>query len=140
MGRDSGFIAHYASRDGNADVCLIPEMGQMNVLEVMAKVDAVLTKKGNCVVCVAEGFHIAAPALCDALGTVSSYVKYIDPSYLLRGGICTAEDREFCYKLGVAAVDAAIQGLSGVTVATSGGKMTHFLTKDIIRTPKRVIM
>lgn len=138
MGRDSGFIAHYASRDGLADVCLVPEMGPLNIMEVMATVDTVLSKKGCCVVCVAEGFHIPAPALCDALGAVSPYIKYIDPSYLLRGGICTAEDREFCDKLGVAAVDAAMQGLSGVTVATLGGKMTHFVTKDIILAPKRL--
>lgn len=137
MGRESGFIAHNASKEGMADVCLVPESPlDMNV--VLRQVSDVLMKNASCVVCVAEGFPITPAAICDMLTSASVYVKYIDPSYILRGGICIPEDRNFCYRLGVAAVDVALQGLSGVTVATLGGHMSYFQTKDIVRSPKRL--
>jgi 6-phosphofructokinase 1 len=134
MGRESGFIAHHAAM---ADVTLIPEV-PLDIDIVVEKVGNVLTGGKSCVVCVAEGFPLSSVSICDAISKVSPYVKYIDPSYILRGGICIPEDSEFCKRLGVAAVDAALQGHSGVTVATKKGEMWLFPTKEIVQRPKRV--
>jgi len=136
MGRDSGFIAHHASCDGMADVCLIPEL-PLTLEAIAQKVHNVLNHR-SCVICVAEGFHISLNELQSAVSSLSSYVKCIDPSYILRGGVSIPADRDFCYRLGVSAVDAALQGLTGVTVATHNGHPIALPTKDIVTYTRRV--
>jgi 6-phosphofructokinase 1 len=141
MGRDSGFIAWGASRklkDG-VDICLIPEYPR-DMSSILSNISDVLRTKGSCVVCVAEGHHIPAELIHKRIiqqrGTM--YVKYIDPSYMVRGCTTTPEDHEFCTLLGEAAVDAAMDGYTGITVATKNGKIHYFDTKQVVHKTKRV--
>lgn len=55
MGRQSGFIAMMASMaSGVVDCCLIPE-NKFDLDKLTAHVESVISKRGNCVICVAEG-------------------------------------------------------------------------------------
>jgi 6-phosphofructokinase 1 len=55
MGRQSGFIAMMASMaSGVVDCCLIPEI-KFDLKQLTTHIDNVISKKGHCVVCVAEG-------------------------------------------------------------------------------------
>jgi 6-phosphofructokinase 1 len=142
MGRDSGFIAHnasYANIHDNVDVCLIPER-PVSLSDVCERVHDALQSRYSCVVCVAEGFHIPADVLFNYLRDRyrDSYVKYMDPSYMIRGGITTYDDHLFCNLLGIAAVNAALDGLSGVTVATHNGKIKYYPTSEVIQRVRQV--
>ena len=138
MGRHSGFIAYNAT---GANIKLIPE-NPMTLQSIVANVSRVLDEGRACVVCVAEGFPIPAEFLVNVFQEriFDCYVKFIDPSYLLRGGVTTIGDHEYCNILGSAAVDAALQGYSGITVGTCNGKVSYFDTHDIVRNVKRVVV
>lgn len=140
MGRDSGFIAHYASiHNDDVDICLIPEH-HVSRSTIFDEVSHTLTTRGSCVVCIAEGFDIPAHTLFDDIKTAftDSYCKFIDPSYILRGGTTVLSDHIYCNLLGEWAVDAALTGKKGVTVATKHGVIEYFSTKDIVRKTKKV--
>lgn len=55
MGRHSGYIAMMASMaSGVVDVCLIPEI-KFTLPKLLEHIESVITRKGHCVICVAEG-------------------------------------------------------------------------------------
>ena len=129
MGRQSGFIAAVASLSyQEVDLCLIPEVpftmhGPDGVIEYAEKV---LKKKGHMVIVVAEGAGQDILSEQSGIGTdasgnpllsdigpwlkaniksglkernVSSDIKYIDPSYMIRGVPSNPADRIMCLVL-----------------------------------------
>ena len=146
MGRDSGFIAAYATL-ANSDVnfCFIPEVplvleGENGFLSALEKrMDA----KHHAVVVVAEGAggqitgQNGAPKK-DASGNVirqdiglilkekiAEYfkhkqkplsIKYIDPSYMIRSLPADSNDSAFCVMLGQNAVHAGMSGRTNMVV------------------------
>jgi 6-phosphofructokinase 1 len=136
MGRHSGFIAHHAL---GADIRLIPE-NPMTLDDIFLQIESVLSDGRACVICVAEGFPVPADSLVNLIqeGIHNSYVKFINPSYILRGCETTVSDHNYCNILGAAAVEAAMDGRSGITIATRNGKLTYFDTHQIVKNVKRV--
>eukprot|EP00188_Purpureofilum_apyrenoidigerum_P000110 Plantae.Rhodophyta-Purpureofilum_apyrenoidigerum.ctg10399.p1 GENE.Plantae.Rhodophyta-Purpureofilum_apyrenoidigerum.ctg10399~~Plantae.Rhodophyta-Purpureofilum_apyrenoidigerum.ctg10399.p1 ORF type:complete len:514 (-),score=87.46 Plantae.Rhodophyta-Purpureofilum_apyrenoidigerum.ctg10399:991-2532(-) len=153
MGRETGHIcmsATLASRD--VDLCLIPELpfcmrGEKGVL---AHIKRVLSRKGHCVIVVAEG---AGQSLADGgkswqackesysngdiglwLKTeiplalkdegVDTTLKYIDPTYMIRTVPPNAADNLYCAVLAQNAVHGAFAGYTGFTV---GLVRTHYV-------------
>ena len=146
MGRDSGFIAAYATL-ANSDVnfCFIPEVplvleGQNGFLSALERR---LDKRHHAVVVVAEGAggdltaENGAPAK-DASGNIlrqdiglmlkdriADYfrrknkplsMKYIDPSYIIRSLPADSNDSAFCVMLGQNAVHAGMSGRTNMVV------------------------
>jgi len=141
MGRESGFIAAYASlADTQVNFCLIPEVPFK--LEVFLKaLQRRLENRGHAVIVVAEG---AGQDLMeksfdqDASGNIrlndigiflrekireyfskigmEINLKYIDPSYTIRSMPANAFDSSFCLLLGHHAVHAGMAGRSGMVV------------------------
>jgi len=146
MGRDSGFIAAYATL-ANSDVnfCFIPEVpfvlegpnGFLNELEKR------LDNRHHAVVVVAEGAGSQMTSANGALITDASgnilyqdiglllkakiieyfkqknkplSLKYIDPSYIIRSLPADANDSAFCVMLGQNAVHAAMSGRTNMVV------------------------
>jgi 6-phosphofructokinase 1 len=146
MGRDSGFIAAYATL-ANSDVnfCFIPEVPL--VLEgengFLSELEKRLDNRHHAVVVVAEGAgsHVieenGAPRT-DASGNIlrqdiglilkekiTEYfgrkkkplsLKYIDPSYMIRSLPADSNDSAFCVMLGQNAVHAGMAGRTNVVV------------------------
>lgn len=140
MGRDSGFIATHASiASGVTDVTLIPEV-PFSLPRLTSHLQHIINHQGHVVICVAEGIPHDVYSLSRSIKTHLNdvYMKVIDPSYLIRSVPTISSDHIYCTDLGIAAVDAAIQGHTGVTVATKNGKMTYFDTWEVIRTIKTV--
>jgi 6-phosphofructokinase 1 len=156
MGRDSGFIAAYATL-ANSDVnfCFIPETplvleGQNGFLSLLEKR---LDKRHHAVIVVAEGAgqnyttdeHTTQT---DASGNIvrgdiglfmkqkiKQYfndkqkpiaLKYIDPSYMIRSLPTDANDAAFCLMLGQNAVHAGISGRTNMVVGYWNQYFTHF--------------
>jgi 6-phosphofructokinase 1 len=152
MGRHSGFIAaHACLADSDADFCLIPEVafaleGPRGFLEALRRR---LERRHHAVIVAAEGAgqeHLPRTGAVDASGNekladIGTFlrdhvrdafsqsgspvaVRYIDPSYILRGLPANAIDSELCLQLGQAAVHA---GMAGRTNLIVGHWNQHFV-------------
>ena len=153
MGRDSGFIAAYASvANPVVNFCLVPEMkftldGPNGLLAALERRFA--TGKGHAVVVVAEGAGqdlIVGESAKDASGNVlkkdigvylkgrisahfkekgiESSVKYFDPSYTIRLVPARGTDAIKCYLLARNAVHAAMAGRTNCVVGNVGESYT----------------
>jgi 6-phosphofructokinase 1 len=150
MGRDSGFIAAYASLiDSQVNFCLVPEVpfaldGFLRTLEERLK------RRGHAVVVAAEGAGqelLAATAERDAsgnakLGDIGTFLrdaikahfsrvgmeatlKYIDPSYIIRSQPANTHDSALCLLLGQSAVHAGMSGRTNMVVGLWNHQFTH---------------
>jgi 6-phosphofructokinase 1 len=139
MGRQSGFIALHASlANGNVDVCLIPELpfAMEGPTGVVAHVKRLLDNQGHAIIVLAEGAgqeYVQGAGGVDAGGNpklgdigpwfckrlkqeMSADVKYIDPTYMVRGCAANAHDSIYCAILGQNAVHGAMAGYTGISI------------------------
>jgi len=154
MGRDSGFIAAYATlANSHVNYCLVPE--RPFVLEgedgLLRNLERRLEKKHHAVIVVAEGagqeLFQGIPERRDASGNIlkndigqllkekiSEYfkakkipmtLKYFDPSYTIRSGAATGTDAVFCAMLAQNAVHAAMAGRTDVVIGHWHDCFTH---------------
>ncbi len=150
MGRESGYIAAYtALADSHVSLCLVPEV-PFTVDSLMKDLEARLHEAGNAVMVVAEGAgqdlvgrtgatdrsgnvvqSDIGPFLCDRIRAHFSVrglevnLKYIDPSYIIRGQPANVRDAAFCLGLGHAAVHAALSGRTDMVVGQWHQNLTH---------------
>ncbi|MBN2529745.1 MAG: ATP-dependent 6-phosphofructokinase [Deltaproteobacteria bacterium] len=155
MGRDSGFIAAYASLANSVvNFCLIPEQpfeldGEQGLLRALER--RLEGGKDHAVIVVAEGagqdLFKDIPEQKDASGNVlkndigtflkakiSAHfkaknipcaLKYFDPSYTIRSVPAFGTDAILCYGLAENAVHAAMQGKNNMVVGHNGLHFTH---------------
>ncbi|MFA5623494.1 MAG: ATP-dependent 6-phosphofructokinase [Bradymonadales bacterium] len=153
MGRESGFIAaHTALASNDVNYVLIPEVpfdieGE-NGLWINLKKR--LERRKHAVILVAEGAGqelLEASNLVDASGNkilsdigvflkekfiqlakrdgVNLNLKYIDPSYIIRGSKANPNDSIYCARLGASAVHAAMSGRSGLLISMIHDRYVH---------------
>ncbi len=153
MGRESGFIAAYTALASNdVNYVLIPEVpfeldGPNGLWENLKKR---LAARHHAVILVAEGAGqnlLAASGAVDASGNkilndigiylkdqikalskrdnVRLNIKYIDPSYIIRGSAANPEDSIYCSRLGAHAVHAAMCGKTGVLMSMMYDTYVH---------------
>jgi 6-phosphofructokinase 1 len=151
MGRDSGFIAAYASLANSVvNFCLVPEVpfeldGPEGLLAAVER--RFQSGKDHCVIVVAEGagqsFMRDLPEQRDASGNVLKHdigeylrlrlsshfgkapwhgsVKYLDPSYAIRSVPALGTDAILCNMLAKHAVHAAMAGKTNCVVGIPHG-------------------
>ncbi len=133
MGRGSGYLAMMCGVAGGAEAILLPER-PMPIEDLIAHLrkgrDA---GKASAIVVVAEG-NVTGGAL-EVARQVSESSEFTDSrvaivGHLQRGGIPTAFDRVLASRLGAAAVEALLDGESGMMVGVSG--------KEVVRAPLKV--
>ena len=128
MGRDAGFIALYSSIAGGAEATLIPEV-QMDIDKLCSYLEQERRKnKTSGIVIVAEGEEQGGAV------DIARKVKEKLPDYdtrvttlghIQRGGAPTCNDRVLSSVLGHGAVEALLDGVSGVMVGQRSGKIIH---------------
>jgi 6-phosphofructokinase 1 len=152
MGRRSGYIAaHSALAYADVNFCLVPEV-PVDIDRLLDAVVVRLQARRHAVVVVAEGFGQETLAAGidpgrDASGNVKlldvgpwlkerlvdgvskagmeTTVKYLDPSYSIRGCPANAGDAEFCSALGQHGVHAVFTGRTGVMIGYWNQHFTH---------------
>ena len=163
MGRDSGFIAAYATLANNdVNFCLVPEV--RFTLEVF--LDALkdrLERRGHAVIVAGEGTGqdlMEKRQERDASGNIrfgdigifitdqiKNYfneagmevnLKYIDPSYTIRSMPANPKDSAFCLLLGHNAVHAAMTGRTNVLVGNWKGAFTHVPIEHAVSKRKQI--
>jgi 6-phosphofructokinase 1 len=162
MGRESGFIAVYASlASSDVNLVLIPEV-PFSLKKVFSYLDRRIKRKAHAVIVVAEG---AGQDLVGVEGTdisgnkklgdiglflkskitnhfrntgIPVEVKYIDPSYIIRSLPANADDSVFCFQLAENAVHAAMAGRTQVVVSIWNGHFVHVPGQLVVRERKKV--
>jgi len=121
MGRDAGFIALNCGIGGGAELVLIPETFT-EMEDIKTRILSLMTAQSrSSIVVVAEGDeHGGAQTIEKALREDDAF-KQIDLricilGHIQRGGSPTARDRVLASRLGVAAVEALIEGHENVMV------------------------
>jgi 6-phosphofructokinase 1 len=163
MGRDSGFIASFATlADTQVGLCLIPEVG-FSVDGVVRAARERIERDGYVVIVVAEGAGqdmLAEAVELDASGNrrhgdigiflrdrivetfraqgTSVSLKYIDPSYMIRSLPANARDANFCLRLGHAAVHTGMAGKTDVVIGSWRRRLTHVPIPMAIASRKKV--
>lgn len=170
MGRDSGFIAMYAtlaSRD--VDCCLIPESpfyleGSGGLFEY---IEHRLKDNGHMVIVIAEGagqelvsesLKSTDPSGNKLLQDVGLWIserikehfskqkkmlinlKYIDPTYMIRAIPSNASDNVYCTLLAQSAVHGAMAGYTGFTVGPVNNRNAYIPFNRIIEKQNKVVI
>jgi 6-phosphofructokinase 1 len=128
MGRDAGFIALRTGLSVGAEAILVPESENdtARMMEVLAH--GWNRKKSSMIVVVAEGDEEGgAYKIADKIKEqFSDYdMKVCILGHLQRGGSPTANDRILGSKLGAAAVEALLEGKTGVMVGEVNQEIVH---------------
>lgn len=142
MGRNSGFIALHTAIAGGAGGVLIPE--EDSSLEDLIKLLKRSTKRSKLfsIVIVAEGNHMGT--VYDIAQKVEERVKAYDDikvtviGHLQRGGSPSAFDRVLASILGFSAVEALLQGKSGVMVGIKNNSVHYTPFEDAIHKKKHL--
>jgi len=162
MGRDSGFVAGYATlASSDVNLVLIPEV-PFHVPSLLNFLEKRLARKSHVVIVVAEG---AGQDLVPTVGTDASgnkklgdiglflkeqiaghfvglnrpvNVRYVDPSYTIRSAPANPDDSVFCFRLSRYAVHAAMAGCTGMVVSLWNGRFVHVPMEKSCEGRKRI--
>jgi len=150
MGRESGFIAAYATLAySEVNFCLVPEV-QFTLAAFLKALKLRMESRGHALIVVGEGagqYLMAERNERDASGNIrfediglflkdqiTGYfnkigmeinLKYIDPSYMIRSMPANARDSAFCLLLGHNAVHAGMAGRTNMLVGFWNDRFTH---------------
>lgn len=165
MGRDSGYIAMYATlANRDVDCCLIPESpfyleGPGGLFEFIEKR---LRDNGHLVIVIAEGAGESLEER-DASGNklfkdvglwmthkikehfvkpnkIPVTLKYIDPTYMIRAIPSNASDNVYCTLLAQSAIHGAMAGYTGFTVGPVNGRHCYIPFYRITETQHKVVI
>jgi len=134
MGRHCGWLALEVGIAGGAEVVLIPEREM--ALETVAREikDGYLRGKAHAVIVVAEGAQHTTQEVADYLTQekVGFEVRVTILGHVQRGGTPTAFDRTLATRMGVAAVEALLNGESGVMVGLQGQRVVTVPLEEVL--------
>lgn len=128
MGRDAGFIALNTGIAGGAEAVLIPET-ETFMNQIINKLEqGWIRKKSSSIIVVAEGDQ--AGGAFEVSEKIRQKFKNYDTrvvvlGHIQRGGTPTCQDRVLASRLGSAAVESLIEGLSNSMVGIISGQVQH---------------
>jgi len=133
MGRNSGYIALKSAMGGGAEQVLIPEV-RFDVQAVCEEITQGYIKgKASWIIVVAEG-AIKASELAEKITDITDLeTRVVVLGHIQRGGSPTAEDRILGGRLGSAAVEMLIKGLSGKAVGTKCDEIQAVDLEEAVR-------
>lgn len=129
MGRDCGYLAMMAGLAGGAEVISTPEF-EVPTNDILQRLRAAYERgKTHAIVVLAEGVkenaaHILAHVEKDR-GMVGFELRATVLGHVVRGAPPTAFDRLLATKLGVAAIKALSDGVSGVLIGEQKGEVAR---------------
>ena len=140
-------------------MCLIPEVPFVmdGPTGVVAHLEKLLATQGHAIVCMAEGVgqeYVQQDGLDPSgnpiLGDIGPWfvkkvkkalgadVKYIDPTYMVRGVVANAHDKVYCNVLGQNAAHAGMAGFTGCSVALVNTHYAYLPIPMLIEKPRYV--
>ena len=163
MGRESGFIAAYATlANSEVNFCMVPEVS-FSLDTFLKALQERLKNRGHALIVVGEGagqYLMENQGEKDASGNIRfgdigiflrdqiiSYfkktgmevnLKYIDPSYTIRSMPANARDAAFCLLMGHNAVHAGMAGRTNMVVGFWKNEFTHLPIPAAVSERKKI--
>ena len=131
MGRDAGFIALDVGISGGAEFIVIPE-ARTEVEKLKDQLATLKKVKTSALIIVAEGEDEGgAFSLAEKVKGAAGYdYRICVLGHVQRGGSPTARDRILASRLGVAAVEALLEGQTNVMVGEIHGRIAFTQLKE----------
>lgn len=131
MGRDAGFIALDVGISGGAEFIIIPE-ARTEIQVLKEQLGAMKKVKTSALIIVAEGEDEGgAFSLAEKVKDASGYdYRVCVLGHIQRGKSPTARDRLLASRLGVAAVEALLEGQTNVMVGEIHGRVAFTALKE----------
>ena len=131
MGRDAGFIALDVGISGGAEFIVIPE-ARTEVEKLKDQLASLKKVKTSALIIVAEGDEEGgAFSLAEKVKGSAGYdYRICVLGHIQRGGSPTARDRILASRLGVAAVEALLEGQTNVMVGEIHGRIAFTALKE----------
>jgi 6-phosphofructokinase 1 len=142
MGRNCGYLAVMAGIVSGAEVVLIPEV-QTTVDEIASSIEKAYKRgKNHSIIIVAEGSGFRATELAKALDDmdVGFRTRVSVLGHIQRGGSPTAYDRLVASRMGFKAVEALIQGQSGLMTGVKGRGIDFVPIAEVVANKRTVNM
>ena len=142
MGRNSGYLAVMAGIVSGAEVVLIPEV-QTTVDEIATSIENAYKRgKNHSIIIVAEGSGFRATELATALDDkdVGFRTRVTVLGHIQRGGSPTAYDRLVASRMGFKAVEALLQGQSGLMTGLKGRGIDFVPISEVVANKRTVNM
>lgn len=142
MGRDAGFLAQNSAIASGAEAAIIPEnTGGVDQLEQFIG-RGIRKSKNSSIVLVSESSKDGKGAQYYADRVKAEYPEYdVRVSilgHLQRGGIPTAQDRILASRLGVAAIDAFVEGQRNIMVGVENDRIVYVPISRAIKWDKPI--
>jgi 6-phosphofructokinase 1 len=142
MGRNCGYLAVMAGIIGGAEIVLIPEV-EVSIKDVAGAVEAAYKRgKHHSIIILAEGASVNAQKLKEELDKldVGFSTRVTILGHIQRGGSPTAFDRLLAARLGVKAVEALIEGKSGMMVGLTGREVELVPLVEVVKKSRKANM
>ncbi len=142
MGRNSGYLAVMAGIVCGAEVVLIPEV-KVKIKDVASMVEEAYKRgKTHSIIINAEGSGFSTVELAKALDNmdVGFTTRVTILGHIQRGGTPTAYDRLVASRMGVKAVEALLEGQSGVMTGLKGRGIDFVPIAEVIANKRTVNM
>lgn len=139
MGRDSGYIAIQSAIGGGAEVVILPEKPTTAEDVVHLIREDMRREKTFSIVIVAEKEHAGnSVILAEEVGKImgDKEIRVAILGHIQRGGSPSGFDRTLASRLGLAAVEALMDGRTNEMVGVINDKITHTPLKDSIHEDK----
>lgn len=142
MGRDAGHIALNAGIGAGAEEILIPEedMGKDRLIESLER--SKKSGKSSSIIVVSEGDQIGKNIfeLAEFItNNLEGYdVRVTVLGHIQRGGSPSCYDRVLASRMGVAAVDALLEGKRDIMIGTQNNKMVHVPFVEAIKEQQKI--
>ncbi len=143
MGRDAGFIALNCAIGGGAEMVLIPET-TTNLRDAKDRILALMSAQvRSSIVVVAEGEGLGGAVQLEQALRADAAFDFIDLRVCIlghtqRGGSPTARDRVLASRLGVAAVEALIEGHTNVMMGVIDGEVAMTPMRNVFSRRKNI--
>jgi 6-phosphofructokinase 1 len=139
MGRNSGHIASYVGLAGGAEDIFTPE-AHTTVDKAVDRIrESVQRGKTSSIIIAAEGQKPGrAYDLAEAIRKKSGLdAKVCILGHLQRGGSPTASDRVLASRMGAAAIEGLLNGLSDIMIGTEGANLVQVPLEIVVKTEKK---
>ncbi|PKP22315.1 MAG: 6-phosphofructokinase [Bacteroidetes bacterium HGW-Bacteroidetes-21] len=141
MGRDAGFIAMNCGIAGGAEAVLIPEIKNDHLTLFKTLEEGHAHKKSSNIILVSEGDQAGgafkfAEKYKDKLKNYDVRISIL--GHIQRGGSPSAFDRFLASRLGVAAVEAALDGQTNVMAGYKNSKVVLVPLEKAVKTRKKM--
>ncbi|WP_445731586.1 ATP-dependent 6-phosphofructokinase [Mariniflexile sp.] len=133
MGRDSGYIAIHSGLMSGADAILIPESGK-DFIYLLDKIKNYNSEDAFLIV-VSEGDEIGAELVASKIKEMNKEVdlRITRLGHVQRGGNPSALDRMLGIRLGVAAVNALLQGRKNIMAGVLNNQLHFTPFEDVVK-------